>query len=63
MRGGVLFVWVRVVGLFVCFVLIHSFQALIITWVVRFLECSGFICHLFIVLRDVAHAVFLQLMA
>jgi len=49
MRGGVLFVWVRVVGLFVSFVLINLSQALIFTRVARFLDCSGFIFHLFIV--------------
>jgi hypothetical protein len=56
-------VWVRVVGLFVYFVLIWLSQALIITCVARFLDCSGFIFHLFIVLLDIAHAVFLQLLA
>ena len=63
MRGGVLFVWVRVVGLFVSFVLIYLSQALIITHVARFLDCSGCIFYSFIVLWDIAHAVFLQLLA
>jgi len=58
-----LVVWVRVVGLFVSFVLIYLSQALIITHVARFLDCSGFIFHVFIVLCDIAHAVFLQLLA
>ena len=63
MHGGVLFVWVRVVGLFVSFVLIYLSQALIITRVARFLDCSGLIFYLFIVLWDITHAVFLQLLA
>jgi len=58
-----LFIWVRVVGLFVFFVLIHFSQALFITCVARFLDCSGFIFHLFIVLWHIAHAMFLQLLA
>jgi len=62
MHGGVLFVWVGVVGLFVSFVQIYSSQALIITRVARFLDCLGFIFHLFVVLLDLAHAVFLQLL-
>jgi len=63
MCGGVLFVWLRVVCLFVSSVLIYLSQALIITRVARILDCSGFIHHLFIVLWDIAHAVFLQLLA
>jgi len=63
MCGGVLFVWVRVVGLFVSFGRIYPAEALIITRVVRFSDCSGFILYLFIVLWDMAHAVFLQLLA
>jgi len=63
MRGGVWFIWVRVVGLFVSFVLFNLSQALIITHVARFLDCSGVIFDLFIVLWDIAHAVFLQLLA
>jgi len=51
------------VGLFVSFVLIYLSQALIITCVTRFLDCSGFIFYLFIVLWHIAHAVFLQLLA
>jgi hypothetical protein len=58
-----LFVLVRVVGLFVSFVLIYLSEALIITRVVRFLDCSGFILYVFIVLWDIAQAVFLQLLA
>jgi hypothetical protein len=58
-----LFVWVRVVGLFVSFVLIYVSQTLILTRVARFLNSSGFIFDLFIVLWDIAHAVFLQLLA
>ena len=42
-HGGVWFVWVRVVGLFVSFVLMYSSQALIITCVARFLDYLGFI--------------------
>jgi len=61
--GGVLFVWVRVVGLFVSCVLIYLSQTLIITHVARFLECSGFTSYSFILLWDIAHAVFLQLLA
>jgi hypothetical protein len=38
-----LLVWVRVVGLFVSTVLINLSQALIITHVVRFVDCAGFI--------------------
>jgi hypothetical protein len=41
--AGVLFVWVRIVGLFVSFVLIYLSQALIITCVARVLDCEGFI--------------------
>ena len=58
-----MFVWVRVVGLFVSFVLINLPQALIITRVAWFLDCSGFIVYVFIVLWNIAHAVFLQLLA
>jgi len=63
MRGGVLFVWVRVVGFFLSFVLIYLSQALIITCIVRFLNCSGFIFYLFIVVWDITHALFLQPLA
>jgi hypothetical protein len=63
MRGGVLFVWVRVVGLFVSFILIYLSQALIITRVARFLDCLGCIFYLFIVLWNIVHAVFSQLLA
>jgi hypothetical protein len=62
MRGGVLFVWVRVAGLFVSFVLIYLSQPLIITRIARFLDCSVCISYLFTVLWDIAHAVFLQLL-
>ena len=58
-----MFVWVRVVGWFISFVLIYLSQPSIITCVTRFLDCSGFIFYLFIVLWDIAHAVFLQLLA
>jgi hypothetical protein len=58
-----LFVWVRVVGLFISFVLIYLAQGLIITHVARFLDCSGLLFYLFIVLWDIAQAVFLQLLA
>ena len=58
-----MFVWVRVVGSFVSFVLIQSSQALIITQVARVLDCSRFNYYSFIVLWDIAHAVFLQLLA
>jgi len=62
MHGGVLFVWVRVVGLLVSIVLIYLSQGLIITRIARFLDCSRFIVYLFIVLWHIAHAVFLQLL-
>jgi len=52
-----------VVGLIVLFVLFYISQALIITHVARFLDCSGFIVYLCIVFWDIAHAVFLQLLA
>jgi len=42
-------------------VLIYLSQALIITRIARFLDCSGFI--LYIVLWEIVHAVFLQLLA
>jgi hypothetical protein len=42
-RAGVLFVRVRVVGLFVSFVLIYLSQALNITHVARVLDWEGFI--------------------
>ena len=58
-----MFIWVRVVGLFVSFVLINLSQALIITRIARLLDCLRFILYLLIVLRDIAHAVFLQLLA
>ena len=58
-----MFDWVRVVGLFVSFVLIYLSQELIITHVARFLDRSGLIFHLLILLRDITHAVFLQLLA
>jgi len=61
--GSVLFIWVRVVGLFVSFVLIYISQVLIILHVARFLDCSGCTFDLFIVLWYIAHAVFLQLLA
>jgi len=51
------------VGLFVSFVLIYLSQASSITRIARFLDCSGCIFFLFIVLWDIAHAVFLQLLA
>jgi len=58
-----MFVWVRVAGLFVSVVLIYLSQALNITRVARFLDCLGCIFYLFIVLWDIAQAVFLQLLA
>jgi hypothetical protein len=57
-----LFVWARVVGLFVSFVLSYLSQALIITCGLTFLDCSGVIFCLFIVLCDILHAGFLQLL-
>jgi len=48
--GGVLFVWVRVVCLFVSFVLIYLSQVLNITRIVRFLDFSRCILYRFIVL-------------
>jgi len=51
------------VGFFVSIVLMYLSQALIITRIVRFLDCSAFIFDLFIVLWDITHAVFLQLLA
>ena len=62
-HGGVLLIWVRVVGLFVSCLLIYLSQVLIMTHVARFLDCSGFSYHLFIVSWDIVHAVFLQLLA
>ena len=56
-------VGVRFAGLFVSFVLIYVSQALIITHVARLLNCSVFILYLFIILWDITHAVFLQLLA
>jgi hypothetical protein len=58
-----MFIWVRVEGLFVSFVLIYLCQALTITRIARFLDCSGCNFYLFIVLWDIGHAVFLQLLA
>ena len=58
-----MFVWVRVVGMFVSFGLIYLCQPLIITRVARFLDCTGFSVYLFIVLWDIAHVVFLELLA
>jgi hypothetical protein len=49
MRGGVLFILVKVEGLFVFFGLIYLSQALFITHIVWFLDCSGHIFYLFIV--------------
>jgi hypothetical protein len=43
MRGGVLFVWVRVVGLFLSLVRIDLSQVLIITCVARVLDCERFV--------------------
>jgi hypothetical protein len=63
MRGGVLFVRVRVVGLFESFGRIYLSQALIITRITRFLDCSGLIFYLCIVLWDITQAVFLELLA
>jgi hypothetical protein len=51
------------VGLFVFFVLIDLSQALIINPVARILDYKGFVLNLFIVLWDIADAVFLQLWA
>jgi hypothetical protein len=62
-RGGVLLVWVGVVGLFVSCVPINLSQTLIITCVTIFSDCSCFILDLFIVFWDIAQAVFLQLQA
>jgi len=57
-----MFVLVRVVGLFVTFVLIYLSQALIIIHVANFLNCAECIFFFFIVLWDIAHAEFLQLL-
>jgi len=51
---------VNVVGLIICFVQINVFQGLIITRVARFLDCSGFIFYLFILLYDIPYAVISQ---
>jgi len=51
------------VGLFVSFVSMYLSQALIIRRVARVLDCEGSIFYLFIVLWDIGHAVFLQLLA
>jgi multisubunit Na+/H+ antiporter MnhE subunit len=63
MCGGVLLVWVRVMGFFVSFVLIYLSQALIIARIARFLDFSEFIFLLFVLLWDITHAVFWQLLA
>jgi hypothetical protein len=57
-----LFVWVKVVGLFISFVQMYLSQVLIITRGARVLDCEGFIIYLFIVFWDIADAVFLQLL-
>jgi hypothetical protein len=62
-REGDLFVWVRVVGLFDSFVLIYLSQALIITHITRFLNCSGCIFYVFIIIWECEHAAFLGLLA
>ena len=54
-----MFVWVRVVDLFLSFVLMYMYQALNIILVARFLDCSGFLFYLFTVFWDIVHAVFL----
>jgi hypothetical protein len=56
-----MFVWLFVVGLFITFVLINLSKALIIARNARFLDCSGYNFYLFLLLWNVAHAVFLQL--
>jgi hypothetical protein len=60
---GDLFGCVRVVGLFISFVLMYLSQVLIITGIATVLDCKGFIFNLFIVLLDIGHAVFLRLLA
>jgi hypothetical protein len=62
MYGSVLFVWVRVVVLFIALGIINVCQKWIIICFVRFVDCTGFIFYLFIVLCDIVHAVFLQLL-
>jgi hypothetical protein len=56
-----LFAWVWVEGLFASFVLIYLFQALVVSCMARFFDCSECNFNLFIVLWDITHAVFLQL--
>jgi hypothetical protein len=58
MRGGVLLVWVRVVGLFVSFVLFYISQALIITRVVTVLDCEEFILFIHSIMGHRACSVF-----
>jgi hypothetical protein len=58
-----MFVWVRIVRVFISVVQINLSLASIITHVARFFDCSELIFHLFIVLWDISHAVFLQLLA
>ena len=58
-----MFVSVKVVDMLVSFVLIYLAQAWIITCIMRLLDCLGFIFYLFIVLWDIVHVVFLQLLA
>jgi len=52
-----------VAGLFISFVLIDLSQAVIITRITRFLDCSGCIVYVIIVFWDIAHPVFLHLLA
>jgi hypothetical protein len=61
--GGVLLVLVMVMGWFLWFVLIYISQALLISHIMRFLDCSQFVLYSFIVLWDIAHAVYFQHLA
>jgi len=58
-----MFGWVRVGGLFVSCLLIYLSEALIMTRVVRFLDCSGSIFYLLIVEWSIVYAVFLHPLA
>jgi hypothetical protein len=57
-----LFVWVRVVGLFVSFVVTNLSQGLIITRVTMVFGLQRVYFDLCILLRDIAHTVFLLLL-
>jgi len=57
MCAGVLLFCVSIVDLFVSLVLISLCQALIITWIERFLDCTRLILYWFRVLWDIMHTI------